>query len=455
MLRRVRLPNLLATKRGRLAAFFFLYITEGIPLGFAATAIATQMRRQGVGVADIGAMVAAIYLPWAWKWAIGPFVDVVSSDRFGRRRTWIIGAQILMVLTLMTALSVDVTKQVQLFIWIIIVHNIFAAAQDVAIDALATQTLHEDERGLANGLMFAGAYLGQAVGGAGVLFLLAYVSFPMTYFFVAACVLSITVFIAFPLREPKSERSRSDGRALSAAVTDIKRFIVDAFRAFTGSRGAFVGLLFAVLPAGAYALGLALQSNLAVELGMSDTSIGVLSLWVNVVNAACCLLGGWLSDRVGRRRMLALFLAGTTLPTFYMAAAMARFHWVMPVAIGAPNRPQVPPDLVTIFWIACIVYAVFQGLMYGTRTALFMDITTPAVAATQFTAYMALLNFGIQYSARWQGLALERWGYPTTLMIDGTIGLISLTLLPLVAPKRQAAASMALGPSAVPESVNT
>ena len=86
------------------------------------------------------------------------------------------------------------------------------------------------------GLMFAGAYLGQAVGGAGVLFLLAYFSFPMTYFFVAACVLSITVFIAVPLQEPKSERSRSDGRALSAAVTDIKPFIVDAFRAFTGSR---------------------------------------------------------------------------------------------------------------------------------------------------------------------------------------------------------------------------
>jgi PAT family beta-lactamase induction signal transducer AmpG len=126
----------------------------------------------------------------------------------------------------------------------------------------------------------------------------------------------------------------------------------------------------------------------------------------------------------------------------------------MPVAIDAPNRPQVPPDLVTIFWIACIVYAVFQGLMYGTRTALFMDVTTPAVAATQFTAYMALLNFAIQYSARWQGLALERWGYPTTLLIDATIGLVSLTLLPLVAPKRQVAASASLRPSAVPESVN-
>ena len=65
-----------------------------------------------------------------------------------------------------------------------------------------------------------------------------------------------------------------------------------------------------------------------------------------------------------------------------------------------------------------------------------MDVTTPAVAATQFTAYMALLNFVIQYSARWQGLALERWGYPMTLTIDGVTGLLSIALLPFLAMTR-------------------
>lgn len=432
-------PNLLASRRGRLAAFFCLYITEGIPLGFAAVAIATEMRRQGVGPASIGAFVAALYAPWAWKWAIGPFVDVLSSDRFGRRRVWIVATQVLMVLSLFLALPLDVRTQVSLFIWVITLHNIFAATQDVAIDALATQVLPEEERGLANGFMFAGASIGQAIGGSGVLFLTAYISFSSTYFFVAAAILAVTVFVALPLKERPTPRVRREGSAVRAAWTDIRQFVIDSYRAFTGSRAAFVAVIFALLPAGAYALGLSLQSNLAVELGMSNASIATLNLWSSVIFAVACAGGGWLSDRYGRRRMLALYLVGTTLPTFYMALEMSRFRWIMPIALDVPNRPPVPADLVTIFWIACLVYAVFNGLMYGTRTALFMDVTTPAVAATQFTAYMALLNFVIQYSARWQGVALERWGYPVTLTIDGLAGLVSIALLPLIVPRPRAA----------------
>jgi len=41
------------------------------------------------------------------------------------------------------------------------VHNAFAATQDVAIDALAVDVLRQDERGLANGFMFAGASIGR------------------------------------------------------------------------------------------------------------------------------------------------------------------------------------------------------------------------------------------------------------------------------------------------------
>src|SRR5580765_910000 len=145
----MRLPDPLATRNGRLAAFFFLYLTEGIPLGFTAIAIATQMRRQGVSPAQIGAFVGSLYLPWAFKWAVGPFVDVFSSDRFGRRRTWIFFMQLGMCATLLIAMGVDFVGQIGLFTAVIFLHNAFGATQDVAIDALAVSVLPEDERGSA------------------------------------------------------------------------------------------------------------------------------------------------------------------------------------------------------------------------------------------------------------------------------------------------------------------
>jgi MFS family permease len=448
----MRLPNPLATRNGRLAAFFALYLTEGIPLGFTATAIATQMRRQGLGPAEIGAFVGSLYLPWGLKWIVGPFVDVFSSDRFGRRRLWIVIAQVFMVATLMIALPVNFTTELKLFTLIILVHNAFSATQDVAIDALAVNALHEDERGLANGLMFSGAYLGQAVGGSGVLFLAPVIGFSNTYFFVGACILLVNVLVALPMREPAGPpRTPRQGSALGVAMREVWRFVVDAFQAFTGTRAAWVGVINALLPPGAFALGLALQSNLAVELGLDDTRVGLLNLWSTVISAIGCVAGGWISDRFGRRRSLALFVAGTTLPTLYLAWAMQHAGWIMPVPPQQPDRPVPPHALVAVFWSMNLAYNVFQGLYYGVRTALFMDITTPRVAATQFTAYMAMQNFVIGYSATWQGWAIERWGYPRTLVADSLFGLVGLGLLPLMAPTRRRTAAP-VG-AAVPEAI--
>jgi MFS transporter, PAT family, beta-lactamase induction signal transducer AmpG len=453
----MRLPNLLATARGRLAAFFFLYITEGIPLGFAATAVATQLRRQDVGPAEIGAFVGSFYLPWAFKWAFGPFIDVFASERFGRRRGWIIVTQVLMALTLMSTVLLKLPEQLVLFTIILLLHNSFGAMQDVAIDALAVNTLAEHERGLANGLMFAGAAIGQAIGGAGVLYLSAYTGFQPTFFFVAACILAVTLFVALPMREAPYA-----ARALAAAgvsrwahaSAQMRDFAVESFRSFLGTRGADLGLAFALLPSGAMCLGLALQSNLAVELGLNDNQVATLNLWSGIIQASFMVVGGYLSDRWGRRRMLALYIALMSVPVLYLMQVLQQYGWVMPQ--NAANRGVAPALLVTALWVATLTYGVALGLMYGTRSAIFMDVTNPAVAATQFTAYMALLNLSIAYSAMWQGIAIEALGYPTTMLIDAIFGLACLLLLPWMrtvrgnvpdggAPLRARASAVVLG----------
>lgn len=427
----VRLPNLLATARGRLAAFFFLYATEGMPLGFAATAVATQLRRQDVGPAEIGAFVGSFYLPWAFKWAFGPVIDVFWSQRLGRRRGWIIGTQVLMALTLMSTVMLELPAQLALFTAVLLLHNTFGAMQDVAIDALAVGSLQEHERGLANGLMFAGAALGQAAGGAGVLFLSGYTGFQATFFFVAGAILAVTLLVVLPMREPPGVRiAVAAGSRVASAAREMRTFATDAFRAFLDTRGAFVGLVVALLPAGAMALGLGLQTSLAVELGMNNDQVAGLALASSVTSAAFMVIGGFLSDRLGRRRMLALYIALMSLPALYLAWKLQQHGWILPAGPAGAGRREVPPFLLTAFWTAVVCYAAALGLMYGARAAIFMDVTNPRVAATQFTAYMALLNLAIAYSATWQGIAAEALGYPKMLLIDAIFGLVCITLLP-------------------------
>jgi PAT family beta-lactamase induction signal transducer AmpG len=425
------LPNLLATRRGRLVAFFFLYVTEGIPLGFASIAVATQLRRQDVGPAEIGAFVASFYLPWAFKWAFGPIIDVFTSERLGRRRGWIIGTQLMLILTLLACTALDLPSQLGVLTAVLLVHNSFGAMQDVAIDALAVNTLHEDERGLANGVMFGGAALGMALGGSGVLFLMPLIGLKGGFVFVAGCIALVTLFIALPLKEAATPMLERRAAGLRAAGAAMKQFSVEAFRSFVGTRGAFAGLALALLPPGAMGLGLALQSNLAVEVGMNDDSVAWLNLWSQLVNACFTVVGGLLSDKFGRRRTLSVYFVLICLPVLYLMSVLTQYQWVMPNPAGAAAR--VAPDaVVNAVWVATMTYNVAQGLMYGTMVALFMDVTNPRVAGTQFTAYMAMMNLTISYSATWQGIAIEALGYPKTLLIDAITGLLCLGVLPFV-----------------------
>lgn len=592
----MRLPNLLASKWGRLIAFFCLYVTEGIPLGFTATAIATQLRRSGVGPKEIGFFVGWLYFPWAWKWVMGPVVDLFYSRKLGARRGWIIGMQIMMVGTLMCCVPLELNgDNLTLLTSIILIHNFFCATQDVAIDALACNTLQPEERGLANGLMFAGQTLGIPLGGACVLYLIGGIEwlpmlqdgipFEQAYYFVAGCILMVTIFVALPMREepldrpePNSERLAEIQKELSDFRTDrisfppfvdlilgllvglagsriltvilyaidaatafpplepvlpyldlilalctsacfrafrvstylfygllgtmrfvlprqveksadsvrveLVDYLITAVRSFFGSRLAFAALILAVIPAGAAALNLALQKTLAVELGMTDKQIANLEIISSVVWAACCVAGGLISDRIGHLKSLAVFLVLMSIPTLWLGFEMERQGYIMPVEVaqadvksdaaassnGVEGRSDdedageaiaagtelaeaetkigsekagsaadfssnVPEGLVDSFWWAVMFYMAAQGLMYGTRTAVFMQISNPAVAATQFTAYMAMMNLVTAYSAWWQGVVIEGWGYPITLYIDASTGLVCLAVLPFLFQK--------------------
>jgi PAT family beta-lactamase induction signal transducer AmpG len=421
--------NILATRKGRFASFGTLYITEGIPIGFTGTAMAAYMRGEGVGTAEIGAFIAILYLPWAFKWAWAPLVDLLPLKKYGGRRTWIAACQILMIATLMSFAFIDMGNSMPMMIGIALVHNFFASLQDVSIDSLAVSVLDEEEMGRANGFMFGGSYFGTALGGSGALFLSDQFGFMATFPYIAALLGLVFFVVTLRLQDPwckdVEEDTQSETPILQKMATRLKAFLGELHTGFFKSgKGPKIGVAFAVLPAGALAFDLVTGTTFRVDLGMNQSEIAELAMYTAILSAFGCVAGGWLGDKIGQRKHIAIFYAASAMPVFYIA-------WLLKGQTGTGDitlAQYYPPALIGSL---CI------GMYYGVASAVFMGLTNPLVAATQFTGYMALKNLAISYSNYWQGGAIESLGYSTVFFLDGLLVCLPILLLPFMVPRNK------------------
>jgi MFS family permease len=55
---------------------------------------------------------------------------------------------------------------------------------------------------------------------------------------------------------------------------------------------------------------------------MNDIEIAKLALVTAVISAGGCVVGGFLSDRFGRRKMLVTYVVGMAVPPLVLAAYM-------------------------------------------------------------------------------------------------------------------------------------
>ncbi|MEC8093165.1 MAG: MFS transporter, partial [Planctomycetota bacterium] len=187
-----------------------LYLAQGIPWGFATITLAALLAEQGVDANAIGQMLAAVVFPWSLKFLGGPLVDGLRLPG-GRRRPWILIAQMGMVGTLAGLSQVGLASPDQLTAWLL-AHNVFAALQDVATDALAVDVMPDRERGRANGIMYGAKYGGTALGGAGLALLIQHFGWSIGTLVQAGVVAAIGAFPLF-LREPNHDPLAQSTRA--------------------------------------------------------------------------------------------------------------------------------------------------------------------------------------------------------------------------------------------------
>jgi MFS transporter, PAT family, beta-lactamase induction signal transducer AmpG len=422
----MRSVNLLHSRRGRLSAFGILYISEGIPFGFTSIAMVAFMRIEGLSLAQIGAFVAALFIPWTFKWLWAPVVDIVKLRRFGGRKAWIMICSTVMIITLIAAASVDFAADYRLLLWMIVLNNFFCATQDVAIDSLAVSTLKKDERATGNGFMFGGQYLGIALGGGGAIFVSSMWGFTTSLVFVSTLLFINLIFVTFFIFDDDASAPATPSKVgvWRHLAGTLGLFLRNLYTGFAKSGpGPKLGVLFAVLPVGAMALAYAILGTIQVDYGLSQSQISGLAAASSLTAGSGCLLGGILGSKFGVKRITGIFYFATVLPTLFLAQQIS--------TLGLGNIP------ILYFYAAILSHSLLFGMCFAVRIAIFMGMTNPAVAATQFTAYMAISNLAISIGNLWQGAVAERFDYATVFYIDAAIVILALSVLPFLKDREE------------------
>jgi len=399
----------------RLVVLCALYVAQGIPYGFVAVTLAAYLAKQGAGADEVGNLVAVATLPWAFKWVWGPLVDRFSGSRMGRRRPWILMAQVMMVATAAALVAVDELRaDLGLLAGIVLAHNIFASLQDVAVDGLAVDLLPENERGFANGLMYGSSYLGTIIGGAGLSTVLG--SYGLRSALVVQ-VVALTAIMLLPIlvRERRGDAGLSfRGRGKDASAASFRSVVLGLVRGFSNRPAVFAGVLAVLVMVAMGALTAIATVLLMQRLGWTQAEYGQMMGGLPLVfGLSGSIFGGYVADRMGHRRVVAA--ASILVGLAWLSFAFLEPYW--------HSR-----TLVVTF--AC-TEQLFLGTLSAALFALFMGVSSKAAAATQFTAYMALLNLSRTIGAKLAGPISAAFTTAGAFMLGGAF---QIALVILVVP---------------------
>ncbi len=378
----------------RLVVLCALYVAQGIPYGFVAVTLSAYLAGQGVGTGALGDLTALSMLPWLFKAAWGPLVDRFSGSSMGRRRPWIVGAQAMMILTALTLISIpELRSNLVLLGWLVFANNVFVSIQDVSVDALAVDLLPESERGVANGLMYGSSYLGTIIGGTGLSMVLARDGLRSALLVEVLCLAAI-MSLPLLLRERSGDRLislRSRPREEGRAAGSTRALFANLWRAFA-RRSPLLGVgLGLTIMLGMSALSVVSPVLLMQRLHWTQEEYGQLIGGVPLIfGFAGAIGGGWIADRLGHRRSVAI--SSIALGLAWIAFALLEPLWIERTVIVATT---------------CLEQF-FLGTLSAALFALYMGVAWPRVAASQFTAYMALLNASRTLGAKLAG-PLNEW----------------------------------------------
>lgn len=390
--------------RLRLLSFFVLYVSQGLPLGLLGTVVPAWMAANGASAGDIAVVAAFAGVPWTCKFALAFVIDRYTFLPMGRRRVWIIGAQVCVLVALLAGAIISPSAaDTSLLAALSFTINAFTSIHDVAVDALAVDIVEEADRPRVSAWMFGGQVLGNAVAAIAGGMILSDAGIGPALLAVAVWVVGAMILMA-NVRERAGERSLpwNPGEVHPVNV----RTQASAWRNILASAGkalvAPASLLFLLVPAAhGYQTGIFIGAASLIatkDLGWNTADFGLLAGAITLVAALVGMVfGGRLGHRFGAARCLfAITLISIVLDLFAVSGVL---DWTSQVALIG-------------FATVWVVFANAMGLIF--LIALAMSLCDRRAGATQCAIYMALSNLGGVAGSASLGLA-DVLGGPASL----------------------------------------
>ncbi|GAB3991090.1 MFS transporter [Spirosoma daeguense] len=397
---------------------------QGIPAGFSLTALTNHLTAKGINPSTIGSFTAIVGLPWAFQFIWGPVIDRYQNSVMGRRKPWVLGAQILAFLASLGILFLpNPMNQITTLAWFFFGHSVFAGIQDASVDAMAISIIPENERGRINAFMRAGFLIGTGVGAAVFSHILSNRGFYAAALTQSLCLLAFTLLTLF-IRErpadqllpwPVRKKAITSNRILTTPTPSSATYQPDFRWLFTELfRGLFSRkslLLFGSVVMAYVSISLFLRAynyHLIQRLGWADTSVSLLTgTYGMIVATLVALTGGFVADRIGPRRLLVfvLSLVAIYLLTFNSLSALWKHQEVAQVG------------LVSLYFMDPSISVAAMPVL--------MTLCRKGVEGSQFTTYMAFVNLSDIAGSYLAGHALNVVQAPTIGLFAGGLAAVA------------------------------
>ncbi len=406
----------------------FLGFSAGLPFLLVFSTLSAWLRDEGVERSVIG-FFSWIGVTYSIKVFWAPVVDRLSlpflTKFLGKRRSWMLLAQLGVVVGLVGMGSSDSHSQLQQIALFAVWVAFCSATQDVVIDAYRIESVNPEYQGAMAATYVLGYRIALLVAGAGAFYIADYASWKVAYF-VMAVAMSVGLVTTLCLKEPDHKhfegrlsenvavKRQNIWRRLSISFVDAVLHPFVEFFGRNGKVGLLILMLIAVYKMSDITMGV-MANPFYLDLGFSKKDIAdiskVFGFFMTIAGAA---MGGVLVVRYGIMRPL---LLGAV-----MVAATNLLFAVL--AVSDPN----------LLLLAGVISA--DNLSGGIATSVFIaylsSLTSTAYTATQYALFSSLMTLPAQLLGGFSGVVVDSYGYTVFFIYASTVGLPAIVLVLLL-----------------------